>query len=64
MTQTRMIGIGYLSTAAAMLILAFQGSAGAVPSVPELDPTTVGAALAVFGGAAALVVERYRRRKR
>ena len=59
-----MIGVAYLSTAAAVLILAFRGTAGAVPSVPEIDPQTLGAGLAVFGGAAALLVERYRRGKR
>jgi hypothetical protein len=33
-------------------------------SVPELDAYTISAGLTVFGGAAALLIERYRRRKR
>jgi hypothetical protein len=65
MSKTRIIGFAYLSMAVAMLTLALQGTASAVPvSVPELDPYTIGAGLTVFGGAAALLIERYRRRKR
>jgi hypothetical protein len=58
----------------AFLTLGFQGLAIAqVPPcavgcggfhVPELDPHTIGAGLTVFGGAAALLIERYRHRKR
>jgi len=62
--------------AVALLTLAFQGLAlaqcttrtpqncGHSDPVPELDPNTIGAGLIAFGGAAALLVERYRRRKR
>jgi hypothetical protein len=32
--------------------------------VPELDPHALGAAVALFGGSAALLVERYRSRRR
>jgi hypothetical protein len=32
--------------------------------VPELDPTTIAEALTVFGGVTALLIERYRRRRR
>jgi hypothetical protein len=37
---------------------------GGDPHVPELDPQSLGAALALFGGSAAVILERYRRRKR
>jgi hypothetical protein len=56
--------IARLSLAATLLVLAFQRSALATPVAPELDPHTIGAGLTLFGGAAALVIERYRRRKR
>jgi len=64
-----------MSAVVALVMLAFSGSSALAggcgplsipcpPShVPELDPYTVGAGLAVFGGAAALLIERYRRRK-
>ena len=64
MTKGKILAIANLSAAVAPLMLAFQGSATATPSVPELDPQTIGAGLAVFGGAAALLIERYRRRRR
>jgi hypothetical protein len=60
--------------ASALLMLTLQGSAIAGgcgdltivcrPHVPELDLHTVGAALTMFGGMGALLIERYRRRKR
>jgi len=58
------------AAAMAVLIVVFEGLAIAQVgpcahcSVPELDPYTIGAGLAVFGAAAALLVERYRRRRR
>jgi hypothetical protein len=54
----------YLSAAVALLTLALQGSARATVGIPELDPQTVGAGLAVLGGAAAMLLEGYRRRRR
>jgi hypothetical protein len=70
MRKSRIFAVANMSGAVTLLTLALRGSALAHcyyncdPSVPELDPHTMGVALAVFGGAAALLVERYRRRKR
>jgi hypothetical protein len=62
-TKGKVAATVYLSGAVALLTLALQGSASAIPSVPELDPQTIGAGLAVCGAAAALLLERYRRTK-
>jgi len=80
MLRRRIIAAVYLLAALALLTLVFQGSAlaectlrtpgGCINSkppadpVPELDLHTIGAGLMAFGGASALLVERYRRRKR
>jgi hypothetical protein len=75
MIRRKMRGIANVSTAVLLLTIAFHGLAIAGGGgwgnhgrggnqVPELDPYTIGAGLTVFGGAAALVIERYRRRKR
>jgi hypothetical protein len=64
------IRVRNFAAAIAILAVALEGLAIAqvAPcahcSVPELDPYTIGAGLTVFGGAAALLIERYRRRKR
>lgn len=72
MFENKAIAIAKLSAAVALLTLAFQGLASATPNcsacglfphVPELDPYTIGAALTVCGGGAALIIERYRRWK-
>ncbi len=73
MFENKAIAIAKLSAAVALLTLAFQGFgepaplsayfADFFPHVPELDPYTIGAALTVCGGGAALIIERYRRRK-
>jgi hypothetical protein len=55
----------FMSAAVALMALAVAGSASAhtVCMVPELDPQTFGAGLVILGGAAAMLLERYRRRK-
>jgi|HubBroStandDraft_1064217.scaffolds.fasta_scaffold462587_1 hypothetical protein len=64
-------GMGILPTVVILSLVAFRGSANAVCAaavgcghVPELDPYMIGAGITVFGGAGALLIERYRRRKR
>jgi hypothetical protein len=79
MLKRRLVAAINLLAAVALLTLAFQGLALAQEcttrtpqycgnsdpkSVPELDPHTIGSGLIAFGGASALLVERYRRRKR
>jgi hypothetical protein len=78
MVKRKVIAAINLLAAFGLLTFAFQGSALAqcttrtpqncghsdTPAAPELDPNTVGAALVAFGAASALIVERYKRRKR
>jgi hypothetical protein len=74
MSVKTIIGRVNFLAAIALLTLAYGGLAiagGPNPGpcavcghVPELEPHMIGTGLTVFGGAAALLLERYRRRKR
>lgn len=77
MSKKGIIRVAKFSAATAILTLASLGVALAhgphpipIPpprhwrQVPELDPTMIAEALTVFGGVAALLIERYRRRQR
>ena len=55
----RMAAAGVLLLAPAAAFAGFSQS-----SVPELDPSMIVAGLALAGGAAALVIERFRNRKK
>jgi hypothetical protein len=50
--------------ACCLMVFALSGTAAAVPGngVPEIDPATLGAGVALLSGAGLLLIERYRRR--
>lgn len=48
--------------AVGLLLMALHGNAGAVEAVvPEIDPSTMASGVAILGGAALLLIERFRR---
>jgi len=53
-----------IASAVALIVFVFapRAALAGAPSVPELDPSMGIAGLALLGGTAAFVVERYRRR--
>jgi hypothetical protein len=59
MIGRKMIAGCCMAAAVALLTLAVEGSAAAYNCVrvPEIDPQTLGAGLAVLGGAAAMLLE-------
>jgi hypothetical protein len=63
--KRKVTGLSCMWAAVALLALALEGTASAYicPPVPEIDPQTMGAGLAVLAGTAAMLLEGYRRRK-
>ena len=51
-----------LRVAGVLVLIAFIPGVALAQSAPELDPGMSGAGLALLGGTAAFVIERYRRR--